>query len=145
MECSQRLLRKLRQTLRAFNRLKEIKNYEGYLEREILYEVAAKRFEYTFESLWKLLRLYLLELKGLECNSPMDCFKTFYQLGVLGEKEGKLIPKVVRKRNEIVHIYDFLLAEDIYRFILSEVIPLFEKILKVVEKDCENLEGSGEN
>ncbi len=145
MECSQRLIRKLRQTLRAFNRLKEIKNYEGYLEREILYEVAAKRFEYTFESLWKLLRLYLLELKGLECNSPMDCFKTFYQLGVLGEKEGKLIPKVVRKRNEIVHIYDFLLAEDIYRFILSEVIPLFERILKVVEKDCENLEGSGEN
>ena len=145
MECSQRLIRKLRQTLRAFNRLKEIKNYEGYLEREILYEVAAKRFEYTFESLWKLLRLYLLELKGLECNSPMDCFKTFYQLGVLGEEEGKLIPKVVRKRNEIVHICDFLFAEDIYRFILSEVIPLFEKILKVVEKDCENLEGSGEN
>ena len=145
MECSQRLIRKLRQTLRAFNRLKEIKNYEGYLEREILYEVAAKRFEYTFESLWKLLRLYLLDLKGLECNSPMDCFKTFYQLGVLGEEEGRLIPKVVRKRNEIVHIYDFLLAEDIYRFILSEVIPLFEKILKVVEKDCENLEGSGEN
>jgi len=145
MECSQRLIRKLRQTLRAFNRLKEIKNYEGYLEREILYEVAAKRFEYTFESLWKLLRLYLLELKGLECNSPMDCFKTFYQLGVLGEEEGKLIPKVVRKRNEIVHIYDFLLAEDIYRFILSEVIPLFEKILKVVEKDCENPKGSGEN
>ena len=145
MECSQRLIRKLRQTLRAFNRLKEIKNYEGYLEREILYEVAAKRFEYTFASLWKLLRLYLLELKGLECNSPMDCFKTFYQLGVLGEEEGKLILKVVRKRNEIVHICDFLLAEDIYRFILSEVIPLFEKILKVVEKDCENLEGSGEN
>ena len=145
MECSQRLIRKLRQTLRAFNRLKEIKNYEGYLEREILYEVAAKRFEYTFESLWKLLRLYLLELKGLECNSPMDCFKTFYQLGVLGEEEGKLILKVVRKRNEIVHICDFLFAEDIYRFILSEVIPLFEKNLKVVEKDCENLEGSGEN
>jgi len=66
MECSPRL------------KLKEIENYEGKLEKEILYEVAAKRFEYTYESLWKLLRLYLLELKGLECNSPMDCFKTFY-------------------------------------------------------------------
>ena len=145
MECSQRLIKKLQQTLRAFNRLKEVKNYEGQLEKEILYEVAAKRFEYTFESLWKILRLYLLELKGLECNSPMDCFKTFYQLGVLNEKERKLIPRVVRKQNEIAHIYDFLLAEDIYRFILSEVIPIFDKILKVVEKDCKTSKGDGEN
>ena len=136
MECSPRLKKKLQQTLKAFKRLREIENYEGKLEKEILYEVAAKRFEYTYESLWKLLRLYLLELKGLECNSPMDCFKTFYQIGVLGEQEGALLPKVVRKRNEIVHIYDFELAEDVYDFIVRRAVPLFEKILKVVEKDC---------
>ena len=136
MECSPRLKKKLQQTLKAFKRLREIEDYEGKLEKEILYEVAAKRFEYTYESLWKLLRLYLLELKGLECNSPMDCFKTFYQVGVLGEQEGALLPKVVRKRNEIVHIYDFELAEDVYDFIVHRVVPLFEKILKVVEKDC---------
>ena len=136
MECSPRLKKKLQQTLKAFKRLREIENYEGQLEKEILYEVAAKRFEYTYESLWKLLRLYLLELKGLECNSPMDCFKTFYQIGVLGEQEGALLPKVVRKRNEIVHIYDFELAEDVYDFIVRRAVPLFEKILKVVKKDC---------
>ena len=136
MECSPRLKKKLQQTLKAFKRLREIEDYEGKLEKEILYEVAAKRFEYTYESLWKLLRLYLLELKGLECNSPMDCFKTFYQIGVLGEQEGALLPKVVRKRNEIVHIYDFELAEDVYDFIVRRAVPLFEKILKVVEKDC---------
>ena len=41
MECSPRLKKKLQQTLKAFKRLREIEDYEGKLEKEILYEVAA--------------------------------------------------------------------------------------------------------
>jgi len=66
------------------------------LQGEILYEIAAKRFEYTFETLWKAARYFLLEQKGIECNSPMDCFKALYKVGLLNESLSHLIPKIVR-------------------------------------------------
>ena len=73
MACGERVLKKLDQARRAFEKLKAVPDLR--VEREILYEVSAKRFEYTYEVLWKTVRLFLLEEKGLECNSPMDCFK----------------------------------------------------------------------
>ena len=87
-------------------------------------------------------RLALVQDKGqnrvemtLECNCPRDCFKTFYRIGVLNEEEGKILPKVVRKRNQIVHIYDFEPAGDKNDFIVHKVVSLCESILKVVEKE----------
>ncbi len=73
MACGERVLKKLDQARRAFEKLKAVPDLR--VEREILYEISAKRFEYTYEVLWKAVRLFLLEEKGLECNSPMDCFK----------------------------------------------------------------------
>ncbi|WP_274542096.1 hypothetical protein [Hydrogenivirga caldilitoris] len=40
--------------------LKEVPALEGSLEKKILYEVSAKRFEYNYEVLWKTARLFLL-------------------------------------------------------------------------------------
>ncbi len=46
-----RFLKKLDQTERALKKLKEIKTLKDKLDEEALYEVSAKRFEYTFEVL----------------------------------------------------------------------------------------------
>jgi len=86
MACGERLLKKLDQTERAFMNLREVPALENSLEKKILYEVSAKRFEYTYEVLWKTARLFLLEQKGVECNTPMDCFKGLYSAGLIEER-----------------------------------------------------------
>lgn len=137
MACGERLLKKLDQLERAYTKLKDIPFLEPELDREILYEVSAKRFEYTYEVLWKTVRLFLLERKGLSCNSPLDCFKALFSAGLLEENLARLTPSIVRKRNEIVHIYDFATAEDVYTFIKETVIPVFGKIVDLMRQECE--------
>ncbi len=116
--------------------MREVKDLEGSLPREILYEVTAKRFEYTYESLWKTIRLFLLEGKGIECNSPMDCFKSLYSVGLIDDKYSEDIPRIVRMRNNVVHIYDFSLAEDVFKFVVKKVIPAFENIIHNLNEAC---------
>jgi len=136
MACGERVLRKIAQSEKAFSKLKEINKLENQLEKEILYEVAAKRFEYTFESLWKTVKLFLQEQKGIECNSPMDCFKWIYKSMNLSSAYEDKIPKTVRFRNELVHIYDYETAEFIYYNLEEIVIPLFEEILDKIKSEC---------
>ncbi len=121
MACGKRILKKLNQTEKAFRKLKGIESLTDELDDEILYEVSAKRFEYTFESLWKT----VLEEKGIISSSPMDCFKQFYKTMNLDEKFEDKIPKTVKFRNEIVHIYDYETAEFIYKNLENNVIPHF--------------------
>jgi len=136
MACGKRVLEKLAQTERAFKKLKEVEGLQNKLDKDILYELAAKRFEYTYESLWKTIRLFLLEEKGLECNSPMDCFKALYSVGFINEDVAEVVPRIVRMRNHIVHIYDFSVAQDTFYFIRDRVVPVFEHILGKLKENC---------
>jgi len=90
-----------------------------------------KRFEYTFEALWKTLKLFLNQEKGLECYSPTDCLKSAYQAGMIPEEYEQDFIRMVRKRNEIVHIYNEPVAYEIYNCIVPRFI---EAIGTVVEK-----------
>lgn len=134
MAYRERFLKKLNQTKRAFEKLKEIENLKDELDEEILYEVAAKRFEYTFETLWKTLKLYL-QKQGIECNSPLRCFKEFYKISKLNPKYEEDIPKIIRLRNEVVHIYDFQTAKFIYDNLEKVVIPVFQEILNKLRQE----------
>ncbi|RME09431.1 MAG: hypothetical protein D6804_05880 [Aquificota bacterium] len=137
MACGERLLKKLAQTEKALKKLEGVRALEERLEEELLYEVATKRFEYTFESLWKTIRLFLLEKKGLECNSPMDCLKGFYSVGLLSREVAEKIAKTVRLRNEVVHIYDFSLGERAYVDINSTALPLFRAVVERIKEECQ--------
>ena len=141
MACGERILKKLTQTEKTFRKLKEIESLTDELKDEILYEVSAKRFEYTFESLWKTVKVFLEEEKGIICNSPMDCFKQFYKTMNLDEKFEDKIPKTVRFRNEIMHIYDYETAEFIYKNLENNVIPLFEEIIVNIKNYCQGKGG----
>ena len=133
-----RFLKKLDQTERVLKKFREIKTLKGKLDKEILYEVSAKRFEYTFEVLWKTIKLFLNK-EGIDCNSPLECFKQFYKVAKLEEKYGKYIPKVVRFRNEMVHIYNFDTAKFIYENLEDYVIPLFEEMVKNLRNNSQYL------
>jgi len=105
---------------KAFSNLQQSQFFD--YEFQVKVEVVTKRFEYSFEALWKTLKLFLSEEKGLECYSPMDCFKSAYQTGMIPEQYEKDFVKMVRKRNEIVHIYNEPVAYEIYNCIVPRFI-----------------------
>ncbi len=74
---------------------KALKKFQDFLslnlELEILIEVASKRFEYTFETMWKVLKLYLMEVKGIECISAMDCIKAAIKMSLFPSNLNRLL------------------------------------------------------
>jgi len=136
MAYRQRLDKKFKDFQRALDKILELSHKD--LEKEILYEVTAKRLEYTFEILWKLTKL-LLEAKGLLCYSPLECFKALYQEGLIDEKLYKNLVHLTRMRNTIVHVYDFSTAEYIYIYTIKELKELLVNIREVLAREINKL------
>jgi hypothetical protein len=58
-------------------------------------EALIKRFEYSIDTLWKYLKLYLKEKHGLEQKSPKTVFKECLRLGLNSETETELSLEMV--------------------------------------------------
>ena len=129
---------KLRRTFekfeKAFKKFKEITRSQhlfDFLNQDLVVEVATKRFEYTFESMWKTMKEYLRE-EGIECSTPLQCFKEAFKTGIIDEQHESLFPEMIEKRNRIVHVYDNEAALDIYEFIKRD--DIFSAIENVYER-----------
>ncbi|MBI5883417.1 MAG: nucleotidyltransferase substrate binding protein [Elusimicrobia bacterium] len=125
---------KLPRTLERFEaglaKLKEAASpeFERKFERDILIEVLTKRFEYTFESAWKTLKELLLA-EGIESLSPLGCFKEAFKLDLITPENEQVFPLMVKKRNEIVHIYSAEEAYETYLLVKSSFLPALGALL----------------
>lgn len=81
----------------------------------IVRDAAIQRFEYTFETFWKVVKNYLVVQEGIICNSPKSCFKEAFKTGLLSEEETVKILEMVDDRNLTSHTYREEVAEEIYR------------------------------
>ncbi|MCG2724639.1 MAG: nucleotidyltransferase substrate binding protein [Elusimicrobia bacterium] len=119
---TEKLSRTFEKFRKAFTKYGEIvksdKLYK-FLNEDFLVEIATKRFEYVFESMWKVLKEYL-RLEGIDCASPLKCLREAFKNGLIDIKHEKIFIDIVRKRNLIVHIYDEKVAKEICRFIKSK-------------------------
>jgi nucleotidyltransferase substrate binding protein (TIGR01987 family) len=52
---------------------------------KIVRDATIQRFEYTFETTWKLLKAFLFEVEGIDANSPKSCFREALKAGVMDE------------------------------------------------------------
>ena len=119
---------------KAFLKYKEIVKPKGlfdFLNQELIVEVTTKRFEYTFESLWKSLKEYLRG-EGVDCPTPLKSFKESFKSGLIEESHEAVFIELIEKRNQIVHIYDLEQAGEIYKFIKSD--KVFSAIESIYEK-----------
>ena len=80
----------------------------------IIRDASIQRFEYTFESLWKLLKAYLAEYEGIVCNSPKQCFREALKVGLLSVQEAETCLIMTDDRNLTSHTYIEAIAEAIY-------------------------------
>lgn len=105
---------------------KAVKKLEEILKEEktnIVRDSAIKRFEFTFDLSWKLLKTYLEEEKGIFCQSPKDCFREAFRQGLIDYDEFWL--KMTDWRNQAVHTYGEKFANSLYQK-LPEILKHFQ-------------------
>jgi len=117
---------------------KALSRFEEILEKEktdIIRDSAIKRFEFTFDLAWKLIKAFLEEVKGVECRAPKECFREAYRQGLIEYDE--LWLKMTDWRNEAVHAYSEKFAGLIYQKLPKtlKLFQLLEKRIKEIAKD----------
>ncbi|MCQ8118170.1 HI0074 family nucleotidyltransferase substrate-binding subunit [Methylomonas rosea] len=70
---------------------------------DIVLDIAAKRFEFTYEMAWKALKRWL-DFQGIDARSPRAVFKEAFALGVLPDEKTWL--DMIEMRNLSSHVYD---------------------------------------
>ena len=108
--------------------------------KEFLIEITTKRFEYTYEAMWKCARDLLRE-RGVERGSPKSCFGGLIREGLIPESLEPVLAEIIRIRNELVHVYDAERAEDLFQKIKGE--EIFNAVREVY-RSFKNLSGSEE-
>lgn len=81
----------------------------------IVRDAALLRYEYTFELLWKAIKVYLFEQHQIECISPKECFREAFRPFNLTEQEVELTLDMCKDRNLAVHTYNEDLATRIFK------------------------------
>ncbi len=89
-----------------------------------------QRFEFTFELLWKTLKIFLND-EGVECNSPKDCLKKAFKYELISDEQVFL--DMLIDRNNSTHIYSKEESEEIFGRIKNIYVLQFGKVLKEFE------------
>ncbi|MBF8280760.1 MAG: nucleotidyltransferase substrate binding protein, family [Candidatus Magasanikbacteria bacterium] len=92
-------------------------------------DAAIKRFEFTFDLCWKLVKTVLARQFGVECASPKSCFRESYKQGLIDYEDYWLL--MTDKRNLSAHTYDEDGAEKIF-LDLPKALKHFKKLLEKI-------------
>jgi len=98
--------------MKALRTLEEIVD-EPY--STIVRDASIKRFEYSFDIFWKVIKDYLRIKEGIECASPKSCFREAFKVGILSEEETVKVLEMTDDRNLSTHTYDEEAIEEIYQ------------------------------
>ena len=129
----EKLARRVKEAEKALETLREIQR-EPY--SVIVRDATIQRFEYTFEIFWKLVKEYLYNHEGIECNSPKSCFREASSVGLLSEEQTITCLEMTDDRNLTSHTYIEEVAESIYEKI-RDYNELMDTVLNHIKKRFE--------
>lgn len=89
-----------------------------------------QRFEFTFELLWKTLKLFL-EDKGILCHSPKDCLKAAFKYGLITDEQ--IFIQMLEDRNILSHVYGMKESRDIFGRIKTNYFELISATINNIE------------
>ena len=92
------------------------------------------RFELVSEIAWKVLKIYLENQFRIQTSFPAQIYKEALKAEILNIFDTECALEMVSDRNRMVHDYNPNWADVLYRKILKNYIPLFEKIFIAVSK-----------
>ena len=79
----------------------------------IVMDATIQRFEFTYELMWKTLKIYLEDIHGIRTVSPRQVFKEAYSLSIVENED--IFLEMIKSRNLLSHIYNEDQAADIYK------------------------------
>ena len=128
----------LKKLIDAHKRLEEgIEQAKDELDKDGVIQ----RFEFTFELLWKALKIYL-EHQGIIVKTPRDSFVEAFRIDLFDDE--KIFLDMLEDRNSTSHIYDKETSKKIFNRIKknysSEITKLIEQ-LKAHNREEESQDG----
>jgi nucleotidyltransferase substrate binding protein (TIGR01987 family) len=121
----------LKKSSQAFGRLQEA---VAELPSALQADAVLQRFEFTFELLWKALRIYLAEMEGIEVSSPKGTLKAAFREGLIKSEEEQVFLKMLEDRNTSTHVYDQQEAGEIYVRIRDVYLLPIKALISRLEK-----------
>lgn len=108
----ERLLQRVTTSKKALKTFEEILKIEmpTLIERD----ASIQRFEYSFESMWKLAKQYLRDIEGVDVGSPKGVIRTCREVDLFSDEEAIKALQMVDDRNLTSHTYNEGVAEEIY-------------------------------
>lgn len=113
----------------AYNRLREALSLKE--ESDIKRDAIIKRFEFTYELLWKIYKK-IARAQKLDYFNPKACFQFAFKSGLIEDEE--LFLEIIDARNNTAHVYSEEEAKKIYNFIKEKVINAFAVAEKKLEE-----------
>jgi nucleotidyltransferase substrate binding protein (TIGR01987 family) len=86
--------------------------------REDRRDAIIKRFELSYDLLWKYLREYIGITNGIYLDSPRKVFQQCLPAGITNEAETAHLLTLIENRNQTTHVYNVELADKV-----AEIIP----------------------
>ncbi|MEP6601868.1 MAG: nucleotidyltransferase substrate binding protein [Nitrospirota bacterium] len=100
---------------------------------DLIRDATIQRFEFTFEAVWKTLKLYL-ERQGHECGGPRPTLKKAFAENLISSpEEADLWLAMLEDRNLTAHAYDEVLANRIYQHIVRDYAPLLTAMSQKIQ------------
>lgn len=121
MASDQEVKNLFRQFEEAHCRLKEAINIKE--ENDIKRDAVIKRFEFTYELLWKIYKK-IARLQKLDYFNPKACFQFAFKSGLIEDEE--LFLEIIDARNKTTHVYSEEEAKKVYDFIKGKVVTAFD-------------------
>lgn len=102
-------------------------------ESEIIRDATIQRFEFTFEVVWKTLKLYI-ERQGHECGGPRPTIKKAFTENLIPTiEEADRWFQMLEDRNLTTPAYDEALAQQIYKHIVRDHAPLLQGMASKIQ------------
>ena len=115
------------------NAVKRLREAVAQPESDLIRDAVIQRFEFTFELVWKSLKLYL-ERQGLDCGGPRSTLKKAFTEGLINSPdEADVWLRVLEDRNLTSHAYDEALASRIYQHVVQEYVALLGQMAEKIQ------------
>ena len=98
-------------------------------ESSIVMDATIQRFEFTYELMWKTLKIFLEDIHGIRAVSPRLVFKEAYSLSIIEQED--IFLEMIQSRNLLSYTYNEEQAKQIYKkcpLYLSEIKNLYQRI-----------------
>jgi len=117
----------LKRLRKAFARLQEGAQMAN---TDLLRDGVVQRFEFTFELLWKTLKVFLEE-KGVLAHTPKECLQQAFRLGWIGDDQ--VFVAMLEARNQMSHEYDESEAKKVFKQVKKRFIKPLQGLIHHLE------------